>query len=380
MVIYLKKILFLIIIFITTFIFNFKISANEILCPNAKSVYLVDAETNKVIYAKNEDLKLPMASMTKVMTLALIYDAIKENRVSLNTKITCSEHAKSMGGSQVYLEVGEVHELSEMLKCIAIASANDCAVAVSEAIYGSEANFVSYMNKKAKELGMTNTHYIDVTGLSDDNHYTSAKDMAVISRYLINNHPEILELTNLKEAYFRENTDNPFWLVNTNKLIGKIEGVDGLKTGWTNKAGYCITTTAIKNGMRIIGVSMGYDKPNIRNTEMIGLINYGFSNYERRLILPKGSIIYNVNDRRYYSKNFNAVTLEDIYLTVEKGSIKEEISWEIISRPDYYNKNGIIKLYYGDKDLGNVEFNSEGKIKKRSFINLWLGIFLDILV
>lgn len=378
--IYLKKILFLIIILLIIFNFNLKLSANEILCPNAKSAYLIEADSNTVIYAKNEDSKLPMASMTKVMTLALIYDAIKENKISLNTKITCSEHAKSMGGSQVYLEVGEVHELSEMLKCIAIASANDCAVAVSEAIYGSEANFVNHMNEKAKELGMINTHYVDVTGLSDENHYTSAKDMAVISRYLVNNHPEILALTNLKEAYFRENTDNPFWLVNTNKLIGKIEGVDGLKTGWTNKAGYCITTTAIKNGMRIIGVVMGYDNPNIRNTEMIGLINYGFSNYERRLILPKGTIIYNVLDRRYYSKNFNVVTLEDVYLTVKKGSSKEDISWEIIMRPDYLKQNGIINLYYGDKDLGKVEFNSEVKIKKKSFIDLWLGIILDIFI
>lgn len=378
--IYLKKILFLIIILLIIFNYNLKLSANEILCPNAKSAYLIEADSNTVIYAKNEDSKLPMASMTKVMTLALIYDAIKENKISLNTKITCSEHAKSMGGSQVYLEVGEVHELSEMLKCIAIASANDCAVAVSEAIYGSEANFVNHMNEKAKELGMINTHYVDVTGLSDDNHYTSAKDMAVISRYLVNNHPEILALTNLKEAYFRENTDNPFWLVNTNKLIGKIEGVDGLKTGWTNKAGYCITTTAIKNGMRIIGVVMGYDNPNIRNTEMIGLINYGFSNYERRLILPKGTIIYNVLDRRYYSKNFNVVTLEDVYLTVKKGSSKEDISWEIIMRPDYLKQNGIINLYYGDKDLGKVEFNSEVKIKKKSFIDLWLGIILDIFI
>lgn len=375
-----KKILFLIIILLIIFNYNLKLSANEILCPNAKSAYLIEADSNTVIYAKNEDSKLPMASMTKVMTLALIYDAIKENKISLNTKITCSEHAKSMGGSQVYLEVGEVHELSEMLKCIAIASANDCAVAVSEAIYGSEANFVNHMNEKAKELGMINTHYVDVTGLSDDNHYTSAKDMAVISRYLVNNHPEILALTNLKEAYFRENTDNPFWLVNTNKLIGKIEGVDGLKTGWTNKAGYCITTTAIKNGMRIIGVVMGYDNPNIRNTEMIGLINYGFSNYERRLILPKGTIIYNVLDRRYYSKNFNVVTLEDVYLTVKKGSSKEDISWEIIMRPDYLKQNGIINLYYGDKDLGKVEFNSEVKIKKKSFIDLWLGIILDIFI
>lgn len=375
-----KKILFLIIILLIIFNYNLKLSANEILCPNAKSAYLIEADSNTVIYAKNEDSKLPMASMTKVMTLALIYDAIKENKISLNTKITCSEHAKSMGGSQVYLEVGEVHELSEMLKCIAIASANDCAVAVSEAIYGSEANFVNHMNEKAKELGMINTHYVDVTGLSDENHYTSAKDMAVISRYLVNNHPEILALTNLKEAYFRENTDNPFWLVNTNKLIGKIESVDGLKTGWTNKAGYCITTTAIKNGMRIIGVVMGYDNSNIRNTEMIGLINYGFSNYERRLILPKGTIIYNVLDRRYYSKNFNVVTLEDVYLTVKKGSSKEDISWEIIMRPDYLKQNGIINLYYGDKDLGKVEFNSEVKIKKKSFIDLWLGIILDIFI
>lgn len=223
-----KLILF---IFLIPFFINTKMCASGELCENAKSAILIDSKTNKVLYEKDSNIKLPMASMTKVMTLAIIYDEIKAGNIRYEDTIETSEYAKSMGGSQVYLEVGEKHKLSELIKCICIASANDASVAVAERISGNEKTFVSRMNEKAKSLGMMNTNYLDCTGLTDNDHYTSAYDMAIISSYLINKHPEVLAFTSQKEAYFRENTENPFWLVNTNKLVGRHEGVDGLKTG-----------------------------------------------------------------------------------------------------------------------------------------------------
>lgn len=345
------------------------------LCPNSKAHILIECETGKILDEHNKDLKLPMASMTKVMSLAIVYDAISSKKINYETNITCSINARKMGGSQVYLEEGETHSLREMLKCITIASANDAMVAVCEAIYGTEEYFVTKMNEKAHELGMFNTHYMDSTGLTDTNHYTTAYDMSTISRYLVQNYPEILTFTSMKEAYFREKTEKPFWLVNTNKLIGKVKGVDGLKTGWTNASGYCITATAKRDNLRLIGVVMGYDNPTVRNTEVVNLLNYGFTNFEKRLIMPKGNIIYAINDIKYSPNNFNIVAKKDLYIIVMRNSKQEEISYEVKKHPNAINQeDGVLAIYYGDELIDEVSIGPNVVIKKRNFIDLWLNV------
>ena len=305
--------------------------------PDAESAILIDAKTGMILFEKNIHERRVPASMTKVMSLILICEAIKEGKINLETVVTASEYAASMGGSQIYLKVGEQFTLDEMLKAICIASANDCVVAVAEHLYGSEQLFVNKMNEFATILNLENTHFTDSTGLSKDNHYTSAYDMAMMSRYLINHHGElILKYTSLREAYLRQDSDNPFWLVNTNKLVGKVEGVDGLKTGWLGEeSGYCLTATATRNNMRLITVLMGYEKALKRNTDTLTLLNYGFANYEEKVIVEKGKVIYTVDDLRYSPSKFNVIIQEEVTKIFSKGEKNDEISWEIVEYPKY---------------------------------------------
>lgn len=348
---------------------------------DAKSAIMLEAETGKILYAKNEHEKLAPASMTKIMTMTLICEAISTKRIDYNTIITASEYAVSMGGSQVYLKVGEQLSVDDMLKCIAIASANDCAVAMAEHLYGSEEAFVGKMNEKIKELGLENTHFVDCTGLTKINHYSSAYDMAQMARHLINNYGDIiLKYTSIYDDYIRQDTASPFWLVNTNKLIGKVEGVDGLKTGWNDLAKYCLTATAKRGDMRLITSVMGYDNPLKRNTDSVKLLNYGFANYEKKVILKKGTVIYEVDNYRYKPNKFAAVTLEDVSIIIPKGSKEEDVSWEIIKRADFDKKTaGSIDVYYGDEKVGETAFNALEEIKKKPFYELWLAVFIDYL-
>lgn len=354
---------------------NKKVNAESEFCPNAKSAILISTTNNTVLYEKNKDERLSIASMTKVMTLALIYDAIKDNRISLDDMLTTSAHAKSMGGSQVYLEEGEKSKLKDLIKCICIASANDAAVTVAEAIYGSESMFVNEMNKKATSLGMTNTYYSDVTGLSDVNHYSSAYDMAIISSYLIETHPEVLEYTSMKESYFREDTENPFWLVNTNKLVGS-DNIDGLKTGWTNKAGYCISATKSENGMRLIAVVMGYDNPLKRNSEAKELLNYGSKNYVIKSFIGMNDVINKKNSILYKGGFVEYIASKEVKVIMKKN---EEVLYGIKYNFDNKNpENGYIELYYNDEliDKSNIVKNSS---EKRNIFELFICIVRKVL-
>ena len=213
------------------------------LAKNAKSSVLIEASTGEIIYEKNKDEKLAPASMTKMMSLILIMEAIEKGNIKLNQIVTISENASKMGGSQIYLETNEKMSVDDLLKGICMASANDAVVALAETIYGSEDEFVKEMNKRAKVLGLKNTNFMNATGLDDENHYSSAYDMALIAKELVS-HKKVLEYSSNYEDYLRENTNKKFWLVNTNKLIKTYDGMDGLKTGYTEKAGYCLTATA----------------------------------------------------------------------------------------------------------------------------------------
>ena len=244
---------------------------------NARSAVLMDWNTGTVLYEKNKDKAMPPASVTKVMTLLLIMEAIDSGNLSLEDEVTVSEYAASMGGSQVFLEAGETMPVEEMLKCVIISSANDAAVALAEKTYGSEDAFVSRMNERAAELGMNNTHFENVTGLDDDtsNHVTSAYDIALMSRELLD-HPKILEYSGIWMDTIR---DGAFGLTNTNRLIRFYHGATGLKTGSTAKAGFCISATARREDLHLIAVIMGSETRDTRNAAAQSLLDWGFASY-----------------------------------------------------------------------------------------------------
>ncbi len=245
---------------------------------NAKSAVLMDAESGEVLYAKNADEALPPASVTKVMTLLLVMEALDEGIIKLEDMVSVSENAASMGGSQVFLEVGEQMSVDEMLKCVVVSSANDAAVALAEKVAGSEASFIQRMNERAAELGMSNTHFENATGLDDNvtNHTISALDIAIASRELITRHPKIFDYTTIWMDTIR---NGEFGLSNTNRLIRFYNGATGLKTGSTSKAGFCISATAKRDGLHLIAVIMGSSTRDERNAAATTLLDWGFATF-----------------------------------------------------------------------------------------------------
>lgn len=295
------------------------------LAPNAKGAYLMEYTSGKVIYAKNEHEKLYPASMTKMMGLLLIFEAIHSDKLKWEDTITTSEHAASMGGSQVFLEVNEQMSVTDMVKSICIASANDAMVAMAEKVGGTHEGFVAKMNEKAKELNLENTHFVNATGLHDPEHYTTAHDMGIIAQALIKEGgEELLNITSTYDAYIRESSDNKFWLVNTNKLLKQYPGVDGLKTGFTQEAMSCITVTAKKDGLRLIAVVMGEPSSKQRNAEIKTMLDVGFSQYEQGLLFAKGTIMDTRMMDNAKPNEVNLVTMEDLSYVYEKGSAPTE--------------------------------------------------------
>lgn len=247
----------------------------------APSGVLMEASTGKILYEKEKDAVRSPASITKIMTLLLIFDALEEGKLSMEDPVTTSAYAKSMGGSQVYLEEGEIQTVETMIKCIVIASGNDASVAMAEHLAGSEEAFVQRMNERARELGMEHTHFEDCCGLTDSkNHYTTAGDVALMSRELICRYPEILEYSSIWMDTITHETrqgTSEFGLTNTNKLVRSYEGCVGLKTGSTSLAKYCVSAVARRNGMTLIAVVMGAENYKIRFSDAAALLNYGFA-------------------------------------------------------------------------------------------------------
>ncbi len=248
---------------------------------SAPSYILMEASTGQIVCEQEADLRRSPASITKIMTLLLIFEHLDTGRIGLQDEVITSAHAKSMGGSQVFLEEGEVQTLDTMIKCIAVASGNDACVAVAEYIAGSEAEFVKLMNQKAEELRMDNTHFEDCCGLSDsDNHYTTARDVAIMSRELVTKHPEIYDYTKIWMEDITHTTrqgTTTFTLSSTNKLLKQYEWTTGLKTGSTSKAKYCLSATASKDGIDLIAVVMGAPDNKVRFQDAMALLNYGYS-------------------------------------------------------------------------------------------------------
>lgn len=276
-----KKICFLLVLFLCPF----SVFAID-LASNAKSAIIIEPTTGKIIFEKNSNERLEPASMTKIMTLLLTFEAIDNSRVSLDDMVNISKRAEDMGGSQMFLEAGSNIRLEEIIKGVSIASANDGAIALAEFIGGSVENFVDMMNKKAEDLGLSNTHFANPHGLHADNHYSSAYDMAIMASNLIS-HEKVLNYTSIYEDYFNKPDGSRTWLVNTNKLVRFLEGVDGLKTGYTSEAGYCLTATAKKGNVRYITVVMGEPSSDIRSSETANMLNYAFNSFKLNTILDK---------------------------------------------------------------------------------------------
>jgi serine-type D-Ala-D-Ala carboxypeptidase (penicillin-binding protein 5/6) len=324
------------------------------LADDARSAILIERDTGTVLYDKNSTEKLPPASMTKIMTMLLIMEAIESGKIKENEKVRTSEYAASMGGSQVFLEPGEEMTAEEMLRAIAIGSANDASVAMAERIAGSEEAFVEMMNNKVKDLGLKNTLFQNTTGLPADNHYSTAHDMAIIAKELLK-YEQITKFTGTYESYLRENTDKKFWLVNTNKLVRFYPGVDGLKTGYTSEAKYCLTATAEKNNMRVIAVVFGAPTSKARNAQVTKMLDYAFSQYETHPMYERNVSIEKAKVSKGDKKKIEAVTSEPISLLTKKGESVEEVKQEIILNEDIK-----APLKKGDK-IGQLKLVKDGK-------------------
>lgn len=343
------------IVIILMAIFPLLVYSDE-LAANASSGILIEYSTGKILFEKDANAKLAPASMTKIMTMLLIMESIEEGKISLNDMINISPNAASMGGSQVFLDANSQMKAEELLKSIAIASANDSAVAMAEAIAGTTDAFVTKMNQKAKDIGCTNTNFANVHGLDDPNHYTTAHDMALMAKELLK-HEDILKYSSIYEAYLQKPNGTSTWMVNTNKLIKYYNGLDGLKTGFTSNAGYCLTATAKRGGMRLISVLMKEPTSQIRNSETIDLLNYGFSNYKIKTIL---------------SKDKSLGTIEVINGKKESVSIKlkeDATNLEGLTEEKNYSYNIEVNsvkapVKVGDV-VGNLEIISDGVVIKR---------------
>lgn len=341
-----KKIILFLILF--SLFFNIKVNSVEF-AKHAKSAYLMEESTGKVLFEKNAEEKLYPASMTKMMSLIIVYEALNKNQIKEEEIITISENAASMGGSQIFLQPNEQMSISDLLKSICIASANDAMVAIAEYISGSVSEFVNKMNEKSKELNLVNTNFVNTTGLHDENHYSCAKDMAIIAQKLIAvGGQHLLEITSTYDAYIRENTENPFWLVNTNKLVKHVEGIDGLKTGFTQEALSCITITASKNNVRMIAVVMKEPDSKTRNKEAVELIQYGLSQMKYQPLLKKDEIFMEFSFNNGKPNLANLLYLEDVGSVVMKD---EEVG---IDSMKLINESFQLPLKEKDK-VGSVE-------------------------
>lgn len=360
-------------------------SANEIedLAPNAKSAVMIEASTGEILFRKNENEKLAPASMTKMMSMLLIMEEIEKGNLKWDEEITASENASSMGGSQIFLEAGEKMSVTEMLKGIAIASGNDATVALAERIAGTEENFVKKMNEKAKILGLKNTNFITSTGLDADNHYSSAYDMALIAKELVK-HEKILEFTGTYEDYLRNNTESPFWLVNTNRLVRFYTGVDGLKTGFTSNAGYCLTATAKKDNMRLITVVMNEPDTSKRSSDTTKMLDYGFNIYMVRNIIDEETVIDKAKVELGKEENTNIVSKETITILNKKSDEKRNITYElnidkIIAPVKKGDKVGVINIIEDGKIISTVDATVMNDIEKANIFTIFVRNLKEVI-
>lgn len=338
----------------------------------AKSALLMEAKSGTIVYEKNSHEKFAPASVTKIMTMLLAMEAVDSGKIKIDDKITASENAKKMGGSTMLLDIGEIRTVEEILKGIAIASGNDAAVAMGEYLAGTQEAFVELMNKRAQELGMKDTTFKNCTGLPAEGHLSSAYDISIMSRELLK-HPTILKYTGTYMETISEGRKAPIELVNHNKLVRFFKGCDGLKTGYTEEAKYCISATATRDGVRMLSVIMGAPTYKIRNRDASLLLNFGFSKFEGKKILDKDADVVKVPLNKSEDKFFIAKAKEEVVLVFPRGSgdsVEQKISLDE-SRKSYAKgeKIGVCEYYLGEQKIAEVELYADRDVKKGGFID-----------
>lgn len=352
------------------------------LAPKAGSAILIEASTGEILFEKNSHQKLAPASMTKMMSMLIIVESIEKGVIGWDDVITASENASGMGGSQILLETGEKMKVSDLFKGIAVASGNDAVVALAEAIAGTETEFVKMMNNRAKELGLKDTNFKNPHGLDDANHYSSAYDMSLIAKELAK-HDKVFEFTGIYDDYLRKGTDREFWLVNTNKLVRYYNGVDGLKTGYTKEAGYCLTATAKKNNMRLIAVVMQEESSEVRNAEVTSLLDYGFAQYKIDELVNKNSVVAKVEIDKGEDKYVEIVPNSSATILNKKTDKMGEITYDLkldkikapIKKGDIVGK---LKIKEDGMLVDEIDVTVNNDMKKAGFIKLYGRYLADI--
>lgn len=355
---------------------NRRVYAEETLSLNGNKALVMEVNSGRILYASNENEKAYPASMTKMMGMYLVMEAIKENKITMEDNVTCSSIASSMGGTQIYLEEGEVMKVEDLFKAVAINSANDAIVCLGEYIFGSNENFIKEMNNKAKELGMNNTHFNNATGFDDENHYSTTFDMGIIGRSLVKDYPEVLKYSSLTEDYIKGNRNEEFWLVNTNKLLKHCEGMDGLKTGYTSKAGYNLTSTVKRNGIRILTVVMNEKSIQERSQDTIKLVNYAFSKLKIERLLNKGDVVGKYIFPNSMGDEVEICLKEDVDVVLLKeedvSSLKLNMKIDDVKLP--LQKDNIVGYLEVVDNEGNIFIFSvtvNENVEKKSFIKVW---------
>ena len=351
---------------------------------NAKSAILIEAGTGNTVFAMNENEKLPIASITKIMTMLLVMEAVDSGKLDLKDTVTISANACRMGGSQVYLEEGEVFTVEELLKAVAVHSANDASVALAEKVSGSEEAFVHLMNERAKELKMNNTNFLDATGLTDEGHYSTAHDIAIMSRELLTKHPKIIYFTTIWHDSFR---DGKFDLDNTNKLVKRYSGITGLKTGFTSKAGFCLAASAEREGTQFISVVLGSESNEMRFTESAKLLDFGFANWETARIEKKGLPAGTIPVKKGEVSEIPLEYGEDAVILVKKGKKNQLVENAVI--PESVNAPvtigqvvGVLNVELDGNRMASIPITAAGESRRCSFgllvgmlVKRWAGLF-----
>ncbi len=365
-----KKILLLLLLCIP-----FCVSAEELI-PNADSGILIEVNSGKIFYEKEKDKQVSVASMTKMVAQIIIMEEIEAGHIHWSDVVTASLNASGMGGSQIYLEAGEKMTVEDLMKGISVASGNDATVAMAEYISGSEEKFVKRMNEKVKELGLKHTHFMNCTGLDEKDHYSTSYDMAMIARELVLNHPDILKFSSIYEDYLRENTDHKFWLVNTNKLISQYSGTDGLKTGHTDDAGYCLAATVKRDGLRLIAIVLGEKDSKVRNRETMELLDYGFQNIKLKQLKKKGEVIQNITLSKAEPETISIVLKDDLEVVEEMDqnvSYHYDVSIDTFSLPAARGSVvGKIRVFTGKKVVSSAPLILEQDVWKIHLKDLYI--------
>lgn len=367
------------------FLIPLNVSADELnLAENAKSAIMIEATTGEILYKKNEKERLAPASMTKIMSLILIMENIENGKLKWNDIVVTSNYASSMGGSQVFLKPNEIMSVEDLVKAICVASANDATVAMAEKIAGTEKAFVKLMNDKAKELGAVNTNFVNSTGLPAKDHYSTAYDMSIMAKELIR-HEKILSFTKIYEDYLRKNTSNSFWLVNTNKLVRFYDYIDGLKTGFTDDAGYCLTATGKKGNMRLITVVMKEDNTDNRTKDTIAMMDYGFNMYSVKNIISKDNKIGNIYINLGKEEYADISSLEDINIVNSNQDNEAKFTYEIetdnVTAPlSKGSVVGKITVYKDGKYFNSSDLIITKNIKKANIVKVFFRNIKDVLV